>query len=49
MHILGVSKTTYVLATPRCVDWRRDLQRTGTNSSPPYPKTVLVVGFACAT
>ncbi|HEV7772648.1 MAG TPA: serine hydrolase [Conexibacter sp.] len=36
-HIVGVSKTTYVLATPRCLDWRRDLQRTGTNGTPPYP------------
>jgi serine-type D-Ala-D-Ala carboxypeptidase (penicillin-binding protein 5/6) len=36
-HIAGVSKTTYVLATPRCLDWRRDQQRTSTNSSPPCP------------
>ena len=26
-HIVGVSKTAYVLATPRCLEWRRDLQR----------------------
>jgi hypothetical protein len=30
-HIVGISKTTYVPATPRCLDWRRDLQRTSTN------------------
>src|SRR5258708_13075402 len=27
-HIAGIPKTTYVLATPRCLDWRHDLQRT---------------------
>src|SRR5260370_26298535 len=27
-HIAGISKTTYLLATPRCLDWRHDLQRT---------------------
>ena len=26
-HIAGISKTTYVLATPRCLEWRRDLQQ----------------------
>ena len=26
-HIAGVSKTAYVPATPRCLQWRRDLQR----------------------
>jgi hypothetical protein len=31
-NIAGVSKTTYVLATPRCLDWRRELQRTGANN-----------------
>src|ERR671935_82155 len=36
-HIVGISKTAYVLATPRCLDWWHDLQRTSTNSSPPYP------------
>ena len=25
-HIVGVSKTTYVLATPRCLGWRHDLR-----------------------
>ena len=25
-HIVGVSKTAYVPATPRCLEWRRDLQ-----------------------
>ena len=34
-HIVGVSKTAYVLATPRCLQWRRDLQPTSTNSDPP--------------
>ena len=33
-HIVGISKTTYVLATPRCLDWRHDLQRTSTNNDP---------------
>jgi D-alanyl-D-alanine carboxypeptidase (penicillin-binding protein 5/6) len=36
-HIVGVSKTAYVLATPRCLKWRRDLQAASTNSSAPYP------------
>jgi serine-type D-Ala-D-Ala carboxypeptidase (penicillin-binding protein 5/6) len=36
-HIAGISKIAYVLATPRCLDWRRDLQATSTNSSPPCP------------
>jgi hypothetical protein len=30
-HIVGVSKIAYVLATPRCLDWRRDLQQTSRN------------------
>jgi uncharacterized protein DUF1360 len=30
-HIVGISKTTYVLATPRCLDWRHDLQQTSRN------------------
>ena len=33
-HIVGVSKTTYVLATPRCLDWRRGLQQTSTSNAP---------------
>src|SRR5919204_1662694 len=33
-HIVGISKTTYVLATPRCLEWRHDLQRTSTNTNP---------------
>ena len=33
-HIVGISKTAYVPATPRCLDWRRDLQRTSTNNDP---------------
>jgi D-alanyl-D-alanine carboxypeptidase (penicillin-binding protein 5/6) len=36
-HIVGVSKIAYVLATPRCLQWRRDLQATSSNSSPPCP------------
>ncbi len=36
-HIVGVSKTAYVPATPRCLEWRRDLQRASTNSTPPDP------------
>jgi hypothetical protein len=24
-HIVGISKIAYVLATPRCLKWRRDL------------------------
>jgi hypothetical protein len=34
-HIVGISKIAYVLATPRCLDWRRDLPQTSTNSGPP--------------
>src|SRR3954453_24247048 len=30
-HIAGVSKTAYVPATPRCLEWRRDRQPTSTN------------------
>ena len=33
-HIAGISKTAYVPATPRCLHWRRDLQRTSTNNVP---------------
>ena len=33
-HIVGISKTRYVLATPRCLDWRHDLPRTSTNNHP---------------
>src|SRR6266508_611948 len=36
-HIAGISKIAYVLATPRCLHWRRDLQRASANSSPPCP------------
>jgi hypothetical protein len=34
-HIVGISKTTYVLATPRCRDWRRDPPPASTNDDPP--------------
>ena len=33
-HIVGISKTAYVLATPRCPDWRHGLQQTSTNNDP---------------
>jgi hypothetical protein len=36
-HIVGISKTAYALATSRCLEWLRDLQRTSTNSGPPHP------------
>src|SRR6266536_2063922 len=33
-HLVGISKTTYVLATPRFLEWRHDLPRTSTNHDP---------------
>ena len=33
-HIAGISKTTYVPATPRCLDWRHVLPRTSTTNDP---------------
>src|SRR5258708_1707418 len=33
-HIVGISKTAYVLATLRFLDWRHDLQRTSTKNDP---------------
>src|SRR3954454_13752203 len=36
-HIVGVSKIAYVLATPRCLQWRRDPQQTGTSNDPADP------------
>ena len=33
-HIVGISKTPYALATPRCLEWRHDLPRTSTNNDP---------------
>src|ERR671919_3209063 len=33
-HIVGISKTAYVLATARCPDWRHDPQQTSTNNDP---------------
>ena len=39
-HIVGVSKTAYVPATPRCLDWRRDPQRNQHEQRP------VGVGFA---
>ena len=32
-HIVGISKTTYAPATPRRLQWRRDLQRTNHDPS----------------
>ena len=34
--MVGVSKTAYVLATSRRLDWRRDLQQTNTNDYGPW-------------
>jgi hypothetical protein len=36
-HIVAVSKTSYVPATPRCLDWTRDLRRTSTDDDPSDP------------
>jgi hypothetical protein len=36
-HIARVSKTAYVPATPRCLQWRRDPQQTGTSHDPADP------------
>ena len=33
-HIAGISKTAYVPATPRCLDWRHVLRRTSANNDP---------------
>jgi len=33
-HIVGISKSAYVLATPRCLDLGRDLQRTSPKKDP---------------
>src|SRR5919201_3145806 len=33
-HIVGISKTAYVLATPRCLEWRHGLPSTSTNNAP---------------
>ena len=32
-HVVGISKTKYVLATSRCLEWRYDRQRTSTSSA----------------
>ena len=37
-HIVGISKTTYVLATSRRLDWRRDRQQTSTNDYGPWAR-----------
>src|SRR3954469_11252754 len=42
-HIAGISKTTYALATPRCLEWRHDPQRTSTNRGPPHPIAGVLV------
>src|SRR3981081_4694342 len=41
--MVGISETAYVPATPRCLDWRHALQRTGTNSGPPHPIAGVLV------
>ena len=33
-HVVGISKTRYVLATRRCLEWRHDLRQTSTNNDP---------------
>src|SRR5436190_681751 len=33
-HVVGISKTTYALATSRCLEWRRGLQHASTNHDP---------------
>jgi serine-type D-Ala-D-Ala carboxypeptidase (penicillin-binding protein 5/6) len=35
--MVGISKTAYVPATPRRLQWRRDRKRTSTTGSAPYP------------
>src|SRR5919204_5675712 len=42
-HIVGISKTTYALATPRCLEWNHDPQRTSTNRGPPHPIAGVLV------
>lgn len=42
-HIVGISKTAYVPATPRCLDWGHDLQRASTYSCPPHSIAGVVV------
>src|SRR5262249_31693007 len=42
-HIVGISKNTYVLATPGCVDWSHDLPRTSTSNRPPHPPASVLV------
>ena len=45
-HVVGISKTTDVLATPRCLEWRHDLQRTSTNDDPSDSDSrILVAGL----
>src|SRR5215208_197431 len=38
-HVVGISKTAYVLATPRFPDWRHDLPRTSTDNDPSASQT----------
>src|SRR5215208_7965015 len=33
-HVVGISKTPYVPATPRCLEWRHDLRQTSTSDNP---------------
>jgi hypothetical protein len=54
-HIVGISKTTYVLTTPRCLNWRHDLQRSsrkGCNSDQhagPPRAALSALGIAIGT
>jgi hypothetical protein len=36
-HIVGISKTGYVPATPRCLEWLHGLQETSTTDASPDP------------
>jgi hypothetical protein len=47
-HIVGISKSTYVLTTSRCLDWRRDLQRTSTASSRTRSTILLAMAVVIA-
>ena len=48
-HIVGVSKTAYVLATPRCLHWRRDLQRNQHERRSTGPGSAGSVSPACSS
>ena len=46
-HIVGISKIAYVLATPRRLDWGRDLQATSTKNDPSDSDSQDAVSPAC--